>query len=112
MRNNAVKFNGAASALGIEATHIYEFVKETVEQNRAELDKMETNVRDQMSGKPKKKKGSSKKKSPGKAKAESNSGANIEIDGVNVNLGMLSTDIVGAESDSDESFTGLMGNLG
>lgn len=117
MRNNATKFNGIGSIIGDEASNIFEFLTETVAQNRDELDAMEEAVREQMSGKKKKKsKASSKKKSPSMGTSTGDTGtSNVEIDGVAVNLGDLPTEFSqgGADSDSDDSFAaGLMGNLG
>ena len=56
MKNNAVKFNTAASHIAIEAMAMYDFVREQVAANRAELTKLEEQVADQMSGKSKKRK--------------------------------------------------------
>merc|ERR1719491_2076126 len=53
MMNNAVKFNGLGSSLGVEATSVYEFVKNTIVQSRADFDDMERAVRDQRAGRKK-----------------------------------------------------------
>ena len=41
MKQNAVTFNGLGSTLGNEATAISDFVKATVEENRADFDLLE-----------------------------------------------------------------------
>lgn len=125
MKNNAIKFNGVGSILGNEATAMYEFVKNTIEQNRSDFDSMEEAVREQMSGGRKRAKTSSAKNSPKSSPKSSSTGgatsagngngnssgtgatANVVLDGVatTVNLGNLPTDFGfgGGDSDSDDS---------
>ena len=55
MKTNATKFNGEGSFLADEAKRIYEFVKEMLEANKAELGQMQEAVQDQLGGKKKKK---------------------------------------------------------
>jgi hypothetical protein len=73
-----------------------------VNASRDELTQLEVAVNEQMSGKPKKKQGGTKKS----AVASSNVGM---VGGVQVNLGNFKFDgMDGIESDSDDSFTGLL----
>lgn len=73
MKNNAIKFNGESNTISQEAIAIYEFVKDTIDAQRAELEDLEAAVEDQMTSKPKKK----RKKSAG---ARSSSARDIDID--------------------------------
>ena len=96
MKNNAIKFNTAASPIAQEAIAIHEFVRDQVQASRSELTKLEEQVEDQMGGKKK------KRKDTGAATPS------ISIEGVNVNLG----DLKGYDSgsgDDDEVFTGTIG---
>lgn len=81
-------FNGLGSILGNEATEMYEFVKATIEQNRAEFDALEVAVEEQYSGRS-----ISRSNSGNKTSRFGSSGrtANVVIDGVatSVNLGDL-----------------------
>ena len=56
MKSNAIKFNGDGSAIAEEGIAIYHVVKEKIDENRAELSHLEEAVREQMSGKTKKRK--------------------------------------------------------
>lgn len=96
MKMNAIKFNGKGSPLANEAVDIWEFVKSTVEENRAEINSMEEAVKLQMSGRKKKK---------AKAVAAPMNTANVVLDGVatQVNLGTNFTFGLGGDSDSDDS---------
>ena len=87
MKNNAIKFNTAASPIAQEAIAIHEFVRDQVQASRAELTKLEEQVEDQMGGKSKK-----KRKDMGAATPS------ISIEGVAVNLG----DLKGYDSDSGD----------
>jgi hypothetical protein len=102
MKNNAVKFNGPASPIASEATVIYEYIRDQIESHRAELAELEEAVKEQMDGKPK------KKKKAGDGKKTKASGTTASFGGVNINLGDLSSHFHGADSDSDESFGGLL----
>merc|ERR1740136_89270 len=92
MMNNAVKFNGVGSSLGTEATSVYEFVKNTVAQSRADFDDMERAVREQMQNSGRKKGSSAsspknahtgeKDRKPGKSTS-----ANVNLGGTTVYLG-------------------------
>ncbi|GAX18391.1 transcription initiation factor TFIID subunit 1 [Fistulifera solaris] len=55
MKNNAIKFNGETNTISQEAIAIYEFVKDTIDAQRNELEDLEAAVEDQMTSKPKKK---------------------------------------------------------
>lgn len=99
MKNNAIKFNGKGTPLANEAVEIWEFVKNTVAQNRQEFNEMEEAVVDQKNGKKKKK---------GKAKTDSAAPmntANVVLDGVEtrVNLGTNLSFGLDDDSDSDNS---------
>lgn len=72
MKNNAIKFNGESNTISQEAIAIYEFVKDTIDAQRAELEDLETAVEDQLT-KPKKK----RKKNAG---ARSSSSRDIDLD--------------------------------
>jgi hypothetical protein len=102
MKNNAIKFNGKPSPLAMEAVEIWEFVKNTVAQNRKEFNEMEEAVIDQKNGK-KKKKGKSKTDSSSKAGPMNT--ANILLDGIEtqVNLGTNLSFGLDEDSDSDGS---------
>ena len=55
MKNNAIKFNGAGTQIAAAAEGIYDFARQKLEQNRAELTHLEEAVADQMnSAQPKK----------------------------------------------------------
>jgi hypothetical protein len=103
MKNNAIKFNGEGSQIAQEAVAIYDFVRDQVDSSRQELSALEEAVEDQMSGKPKSKK---RKKAGSKSKPATTA----SIGGVSINLGDLSSSMhfTGADSDSDESFEGLL----
>jgi hypothetical protein len=102
MKSNAIKFNGQASPITQEAISIFDYVQDQVNASRDELTQLEVAVNEQMSGKPKKKQGGTKKS----AVASSNVGM---VGGVQVNLGNFKFDgMDGIESDSDDSFTGLL----
>ena len=98
MKNNAIKFNGEGSWLAAEAKRIYEFVKTTLDANKAELSSLEEAVKDQMSGKKK------SKASP-KGKASLAASADVMVDGVA--LGDLSK-FDDDDTESDDSSTGLI----
>lgn len=108
MQTNAVKFNGPANPIALEAASIYDFAKNQIEAIRHELTALEEDVDEIMSGKP-----ASKKKKAGKTK-KSSSGASwntATVGGVSVDLGDLSRLNGGSdESDSDDSFE-LLGSL-
>jgi hypothetical protein len=103
MKNNAIKFNGKGSPLANEAVEIWEFVKNTVAQNRKEFDEMEEAVSDQKSGK-KKRKGKINSGSKAALMATMTT-ANVMMDGVEtqVNLGTNLSFGLGEDSDSDGS---------
>jgi hypothetical protein len=92
MMNNAVTFNGAGSMLGNEATAMYEFVKATIEQNRAEFDALEIAVDEQYSGKSISRTNTTTPSRTGTVTAGRTT--NVVIDGVttSVNLGDLKLD--------------------
>lgn len=92
MMNNAVSFNGAGSMLGNEATAMYEFVKATIEQNRAEFDALEIAVDEQYSGKSISRTSTATPSLTGNVPAGRTT--NVVIDGVttSVNLGDLKLD--------------------
>lgn len=73
MKNNAIKFNGETNTISQEAIAIYEFVKDTIDSQRSELEDLEAAVEDQMTTKPKKK----RKKSAG---AKFSSARDIDLD--------------------------------
>jgi len=104
MRSNATKFNGQASPITIEAIAIYDFVRDQIDANREDFRQLERDVQEQMSGKPR------KKKKQGGTKKSSAASSNIGmVNGVQVNLGNLKFDgMDGIESDSDDSFSGLL----
>ncbi|VEU39825.1 unnamed protein product [Pseudo-nitzschia multistriata] len=60
IKSNAIKFNGAAHSLAVEASAIYDMVKSMIESNKAELSHLEQAVADQMNTQPKKKSSSKK----------------------------------------------------
>lgn len=84
MMNNAVKFNGLGSSLGVEATSVYEFVKNTIVQSRADFDDMERAVRDQMAGR---KKGSTVSPKDGEKDRKTGKGTSANVSGTTVYLG-------------------------
>jgi hypothetical protein len=67
-------FSGSGTLIAEEGAAIYEVVKEKIEEGRGELTHLEEAVKDQMSGKPKKKR--KKKGSPKASGASSASGSN------------------------------------
>lgn len=85
MRANAIKFNGAGTAIAEEGVQIFEMVKTKVEESRGELADLEEAVQEQMSTKPTKKQKKTKSKtkskamSPGDA-ASGDSWADIDFD--------------------------------
>ncbi len=101
MKQNAVTFNGLGSTLGNEATAIFEFVKETVEQNRADFDILEAAVDEQMNSNKKRGSRASTPKLPSQKQAGKT--ANVTIDGITteVNLGDIQSSFLGNDSDSD-----------
>ena len=102
MKANAVKFNGPANAIALEAVAIYDFVKNQIESSRGELTALEEEVDEIMSGKAASKKikiGKSKKSLSGNARNIAN------IGGMSVELGDISRLGEGSDdSDSDDSF--------
>ena len=48
MKTNAITFNGLGSQLGNTATKIFDFVTDTVKENRDDLDELEVAVHEQM----------------------------------------------------------------
>jgi hypothetical protein len=105
MKNNAVKFNGPASPIAAEAIAIYELVRDQIESHRSELSELEESVKEQMGGKPKKRKLlEGKKKKLGR-------GNTASLGGLNVNLGDLSSHFHGDDSDSDDSCGGLLDDM-
>jgi len=101
MKNNAVRFNGEESLLAEEGINIYKFVKETIDANRDEFQKLEVAVQDQLDGSNRKKK---KQKKPEEIQEtdEISVGAttNVMLDGfeTTVNLGDINANF---DSDSD-----------
>ncbi|KAL3943904.1 MAG: hypothetical protein SGBAC_002021 [Bacillariaceae sp.] len=67
MRANAIKFNGAGTAIAEEGVQIFEMVKTKVEESRGELADLEEAVQEQMSTKPTKKQKKAKSKTKSKA---------------------------------------------
>ncbi|GKZ00022.1 hypothetical protein MPSEU_000955600 [Mayamaea pseudoterrestris] len=100
MKDNAAKFNGPADVIAVEAAAIFEFVRDQIESQRAELSELEEAVKEQMEGKPKKKR---KKNEDKKSKASYGNAARVS--GFDVMLGDVSH-FHGGDSDSDESFSG------
>jgi hypothetical protein len=102
MKGNAIKFNGPTNAIALEATAIYDFVKNQIESIRGELTPLEEEVDEIMSGKAAGKKlkgGKSKKLSSGAARNVAN------IGGMSIELGNISRLGEGSDySDSDDSF--------
>ena len=86
MKTNAVKFNGAANPIALEAVSIYEFVKNQIEGSRHELTPLEEAVDLIMSGKPK-----GKKQKSGKMKKSNSIGSRTlsSVGGLSVDLGDL-----------------------
>ena len=91
------KFVGAGTPIADEAVTIWEAVKEQVDASQSEMKAMEEAVKEQLSGKPKKKK--KRKKSAGKK-----SGDGVVVGGVD--LGDIDFNFADIGSDSDED--GLM----
>jgi hypothetical protein len=107
MKSNAVKFNGAANPIALEAVAIYDFVKNQIEASRNEFTPLEDAVDQIMSGKPKKKRQKAGKNNSGSRNMAS-------VGGVSFDLGDLSSSIHldggSDDSDSDDSFD-LLGSL-
>jgi hypothetical protein len=106
MKTNAIKFNGQASPITQEAIAIFDYVRDQIEASRDEFASLEVAVQEQMSGKPKK-----KKKQAGTKKSSAASGNVGMVGGVQVNLGDFKFEgmsMDGIDSDSDDSFTGLL----
>jgi len=85
MRANAIKFNGAGTAIAEEGVQIFDIVKSRIEESRGELADLEEAVQEQLSTKPKKKKTKTKVKamSPAEAAMAAASGdtwADIDFD--------------------------------
>mmetsp|Transcript_17160 Transcript_17160/g.41757 ORF Transcript_17160/g.41757 Transcript_17160/m.41757 type:complete len:1420 (+) Transcript_17160:199-4458(+) len=85
MRANAIKFNGAGTAIAEEGVQIFDIVKTRIEESRGELADLEEAVQEQLSTKPKKKKTKTKVKamSPAEAAMAAASGdtwADIDFD--------------------------------
>lgn len=91
MMNNAVTFNGAGSMLGNEAAAMYEFVKATIDQNRAEFEALEIAVDEQYSGRSISRTSTATPSITGNVPGRT---TNVVIDGVttSVNLGDLKLD--------------------
>lgn len=111
MKTNAVKFNGPANPIALEAVAIYDFVKNQIEANRHELTQLEGEVDVIMSGKTKnkiQKSGKTKKSNSGGSRNMASAG------GVSVDLGDLSRSMQldggSDDSDSDGSFE-ILGSL-
>jgi hypothetical protein len=105
MKSNAIKYNGPESELSKEAIAIYEFAKDTVEQNRSEFDSMEQAVKDQLGGGRKK-----QKKSSMPSQTSMNNGrmstANLVVDGISTTVNIGDEGFAGRfgdDSDSDDS---------
>jgi hypothetical protein len=91
--------------LSKEAIAIYEFAKDTVEQNRSEFDSMEQAVKDQLGGGRKK-----QKKSSMPSQTSMNNGrmstANLVVDGISTTVNIGDEGFAGRfgdDSDSDDS---------
>jgi len=111
MKINAIKFSGVGSLLANEAVAIFEFVKESVDSNRDEFDRMEQAVRDQLTGgRTRMSRGPTPKGDFSESESVSRNSvpghtANVILDGVatTVNLGKLPTSLVfDGGHDSDE----------
>jgi hypothetical protein len=99
MKSNAIKFNGQTNSIALEAIAIYDFVKDQVEACRSELSTLEEAVKEQMSGKPKKKgKVGSTKKASG-----SSAGNVVQVDGLDVDLGDYTQEMNMSVSGDDSS---------
>eukprot|EP00978_Attheya_sp_CCMP212_P011558 scaffold28550_cov41-Attheya_sp.AAC.1 len=106
MKSNAIKYNGPESELSKEAIAIYEFAKDTVEQNRSEFDSMEQAVKDQLGGGRKKQKKSSMPKSQTSMNNGRMSTANLVVDGISTTVNIGDEGFAGRfgdDSDSDDS---------
>ncbi|KAG7357332.1 DUF3591 domain containing protein [Nitzschia inconspicua] len=106
MKSNALKFNGADSVIGAEASAIYDMVCKRVEANRAELSHLEEAVADQMNTKPPKKrrkKGDPKppKKSSASKTAASSSIDHSILDGLSKEINLDDIDFDLSDDDSD-----------
>jgi hypothetical protein len=112
MRRNCIKFNGKESPFSKEAEAICEYARKRIDEQRAELTALEEMVEDFMTSGKKKK---SRVGGGGRVTALSSatamaSGNNVVVDGVAVNLGDLDKEFEEIEgSDSDDSFSGLLG---
>ena len=102
LKNNAVKFNGPGHMIAVEGAEIYDSVREQIESQRVELSELEEAVKEQMEGKPKK-----RKKGGDEKKSKASHGTVAKVGGVDVFLGDVSH-FHGGDSDSDESFSGLL----
>ena len=109
MKSNAIKFNGPENPIAKESVAIYDYVRDQIESNRQELSALEEAAKEQLSGKPKKK----KKAGASKKSVNAASGNVAKVGGVSVNLGDLSKSMQfdGVDSDSDESFSGLLNQI-
>jgi hypothetical protein len=105
MRSNAIKYNGPESELSKEAIAIYEFAKDTVEQNRIEFDSMEQAVQDQLGGGRKKQKKSSLPMSQALMNNGRMSTANLVVDGISTTVNIGDEGFAGrfGDDDSDDS---------
>ena len=110
MQQNAIKFNGGSSLITGEAVAIHDFVQEQIESNRSELSSLEEAVKEQLSGKPKKKKKKKKRQTKSNASgAGSTCATNLGmVSGVEVNLGDLDFKLDDIDSDSDDSYAGVL----
>lgn len=86
MKKNAVDFNGVGTPLGNEGTAIYEFVKATVYENKADFDVMEAAVDDQMNAGRRGSRASTPKLPSQGGKAGKT--ANITIDGITTEVAL------------------------
>ncbi|KAL3924007.1 MAG: hypothetical protein SGILL_001308 [Bacillariaceae sp.] len=81
MKNNAIKFNGSGTQIAAAAEGVYDFAKQKLEQNRAELTHLEEAVADQLT-QPKKRRKTTKKKTTkkGASTPQSTGGASSGFD--------------------------------
>jgi len=86
MKKNAVDFNGVGTPLGNEGTAIYEFIKATVYENKADFDAMEAAVEDQMNAGRRGSRSSTPKLPSQGGKAGKT--ANITIDGITTEVAL------------------------
>jgi hypothetical protein len=100
MKANAIKFNGPASTIAMDAIAIYDDVKNQIESIRDELTALEEEVDEIMSGKTTNK----KLKISKSKKSVAGTGRNMaNIGGISVDLGDLSR-LGSDDSDSEDSF--------